>query len=286
MWRIGWMLVLTAGCSTQLSSGEQAIIGGTRSTGMAATVLLASFPANRSTLYTCTAVVVSPTVLLTAAHCVDTPHHPNFIYGVFTGDDASAYPTLAELEPHLERVTSVKAHPDYQTQLPFFADLGVVKLAAPTAITPLPLQRMAIDQTMIGKPAQIVGYGQTVYQTRNAARFEAMTTVGAIDVDTVTIGDDQRHGCLGDSGGPAIVEGTLVGIDSYGPTACDGPAHYRRVDYFLPFIDTFVPPPGAAPDAGVSGDAGLDDSGDGGCSTGGGAGLVIALALLGLRRRR
>jgi uncharacterized protein (TIGR03382 family) len=83
----------------------------------------------------------------------------------------------------------------------------------------------------------------------------------------------------------------LIGIDSYGPTGCTGPAHYRRVDSFLPFIDTFVPPANGGPDAGVGGgpDAGTGEPAeDGGCSTSGGAGLAIVLAFAGVfsRRRR
>ena len=282
-------LTLLAACTTPVSTTEQDIIGGTPSTGASATMLLASYPANGSVLDTCSAVLVSPTVLLTSAHCVDTPGHPGYTYGVFPGDDASPYPMLVDLQPHLLAVTSVMAHPDYVTTTPFYADLGVVVLAAPiTSVTPLPLHRASLDTTIVGKSALIVGYGQTVYQTPNQTRYEATTTVTAIDNDTVVVGDATKHGCIGDSGGPAIVDGLLVGVDSYGPTGCTDASHYRRVDAFLPFIDQFVPPP-AMPDAGPSmgADAGTDDGGGGGCSTSGrGAGLMIGLALLGLGQRR
>ena len=286
--RIAALVLLTA-CTTPVSVAEQDIIGGTRSTGAAATMLLASYPANMSVLDTCSAVLVSPTVLLTSAHCVDSPNHPSYVYGVFPGDDASAYTTLAQLAPHLLAVTSVKAHPDYVTTTPFYADLGVVVLAAPlTTVTPLPMHRTPVDQSLVGKAATIVGYGQTVYQTPNQTRYEATTTVTAIQDDTIVVGDATKHGCLGDSGGPAIVDGVLVGVDSYGPPGCTDASHYRRVDAFLPFLDQYVPPP-ASPDAGPSmgPDAGTEDKGGGGCSTtGGGAGLALGLALIGVRRRR
>jgi secreted trypsin-like serine protease len=286
------VLTLLAACATPVASeADQEIIGGTRSIGMTATVLLAGYPPNRSVLTTCTAVVVSPTVLLTSAHCVDAPNHPNYLFGIFTGDDAAPYTTLAMLEPHLLPVTAVHANPQYQTQTPFFGDLGVVVLAQPlTAITPVPMQRTPISSAIVGMPAQIIGYGQTTYQQPNQTRFEAMTTVAAIENDTIVVGDGAKHGCLGDSGGPAIVDGVLVGVDSYGPTGCGTASHYRRVDMFLPFIDQFVPPP-ASPDAGPS--AGGPDGGtmmpehdSGGCSAGGSPGLLLAFALLGLRRRR
>jgi uncharacterized protein (TIGR03382 family) len=289
------VLLLLAGCTPPLSSTEDPIIGGTRSTGMAATVMLVSFPASRSVMDTCTAVLVSPTVLLTSAHCVDTPNHPNYLYGVFTGDDATAYPRLVDIEPHLVPVSAVHPHPQYSTQSPFYADLGVVVLATALPTTPLPIQRTPLDSTVVGKTAQIVGYGQTTYQQINRARYEATTTVASIDNDTVVVGDPQRRACLGDSGGPAIVDGVVIGIDSYGPTGCTAAAHYRRVDSFLPFIEQYAPPPSEpGPDAGPGAagpDAGSDEPPEGGgCATGGGggggAGLVaLGVVVLGRRRR-
>ena len=284
------ILAVLAACTPPLTETDQAIIGGTRSTGASATVLLAGYPPDKSVLTTCTAVLVSPTVLLTSAHCIDTPNHPNYVYGIFPGDDAAAYTTLVLLEPHLLPVASVHVHPQYQTQAPFFADLGTVVLAQPlTAVQPLPMRRQPLDSSIIGAQATIIGYGQTTYQQPNQTRFEATTTVAAIENDTVIVGDAQKHGCLGDSGGPAIVNGTLIGVDSYGPVGCGTASHYRRTDMFLPFIDQYVPPP-ASPDAGPSGggpDAGTDDKGgDGGCSTGGGGSLGLSLALLALLRRR
>src|SRR5688572_27580639 len=107
------LLPLGACTSLTLAEEQQEIIGGTRSFGVTSTMLLVSYPPDRSYLVTCTAVLISPDVLLTAAHCVDEPNHPNHIYGVFTGDDAEPYPTLSSIEPFLKPVASVHAHPLY-----------------------------------------------------------------------------------------------------------------------------------------------------------------------------
>lgn len=253
----------------ETATHESTIIGGTRSLGVEATVMLAGYPPDRSVLHACTAVVVSPTILLTSAHCVDTPNHPNYLYGVFTGDDASAYEYLAQLEPELEPVTSVHPHPDYDANLPFYADIAVVRMAAPLPMAPAPMQRTPLDNSFIGKPARIVGYGQTVYGTYNQTRHEAMTTLTMIENDTVVVGDSAKRSCLGDSGGPAFVDGKVVGIDSYGPVGCGAAAHYRRVDSFLPFIEQYVPAPDPMdPDPSDPDIDPMDDDEDaGGCST-------------------
>ncbi len=296
---VGWfgfaLVSLSSACTIDahvssddhLSSGEHAIINGTRSVGNAATVMIVGYPPDRSVIHTCTAVLVAPTVALTAAHCIDAPTHPNYSYGVFPGDDASPYPFLVDLEPHLLPITSVHPHPQYDDQLPFFADIGVVILENALPVAPLPIRRTPFDPGLIGLPALIIGYGQTTYMVNNATRYEAMTKVAGIEDDTITVGDTVQRSCLGDSGGPAIMDNVVVGIDSYGPTGCGGPAHYRRVDYFLPFIDQYVPPP-AGPDAGPQPgtDAGTEESDGGGCSTTASSPVLVALALLGLRRRR
>jgi uncharacterized protein (TIGR03382 family) len=286
------LAILAVGCvSQELGTSDHAIIGGTRSLGVTATVMLVGFPPDRAVMHTCTAAVISPTVLLTAAHCIDAGTHPNYQYGVFTGDDASTYPNLAALEPQLRSVKTVHPHPQYSTSLPFYADIGAVVTSAPLPITPMPMQDTALDTTVIGKAAQIIGYGQIVYDTYNSKRFEAMTTVGGLDNDTIIVGDSAKHACLGDSGGPAIVNGKLVGVDSYGPLGCDGPAHYRRIDSFKPFIEQYVPPatddPTGDPTEDPTGEDPMTDTEDTGCNASGGAGLpMIGLVGLALGRRR
>src|SRR4051812_40415030 len=73
-------LLLAVATTHAASAGP--IIGGAVDTGDPAVVMLAAYPTDHSTLFTCTAVVISPTALLTAAHCVD---HPGFQFGVFFG---------------------------------------------------------------------------------------------------------------------------------------------------------------------------------------------------------
>ena len=273
------------------------IIGGTLAGDDGAVVLLASYPTDRSVLATCTATLIAPDVLLTAAHCVDTQNHPGWIFGMFPGADASAYPTLAALEPHLLPVSATHAHPAYDRAPPFNADIAVALLAAPyTAVAPLPIRRDPLTAGMVGQPARIVGYGQAVVGTPSSTRRQAVTVIDGIDVgDTVRVGDAQHLTCLGDSGGPALytVGGReeVIGVDSYADNGnCDRPAHFRRTDAHLGFIEDYLPAqPGpdagtAAPDAGGEGG---DDSG--GCSTGGapaGGALLVMVAMVGTLRRR
>ncbi len=289
------------------------IIGGSADANDPAVVLLASYSPDQATLYFCTATVIAPDVLLTAAHCVDEANHPSFTFGVFTGPDANDYTDVAVLAPELLAVSEVRPHPSYDTAAPFTADIALVRMAEPLAIEPVAIAWEPLPADIAGREARIVGYGQVEYEQANAAKYSATTVVAAVDPgDTITVGDEVHRSCIGDSGGPAFVmiDGveTLVGVNSYTDVAgCLDPAHYRRVDQYTSFIAELVDPP--APPEGGSGAggsaAGGDDSGggeaadgdddsEGGCATTrevphasfGIAALLLLGASAVLRRRR
>jgi uncharacterized protein (TIGR03382 family) len=276
------------------------IIGGTLAPDDDAVVMIASFPTDRSTLLTCSATLVAPDVLLTAAHCVDPATHPGHVFGAFLGADASSYDTLAELEPQLVAIRATHIHADYDTAPPFHADIGVALLTSPiTDVTPIRYRRTPLAAADVGSPARIVGYGQAMLGVNSSTRRQAETVIAALDPgDTIAVGSAGRVTCLGDSGGPALFDGgdgeELVGVDSYADNGnCDQPAHFRRPDLYLPFIDEYTGYQPAMPDA-DPGSGGDDDGGDdtggggGGCSAGhdGGVGALVLLALVGLMTRR
>jgi secreted trypsin-like serine protease len=191
--------------------------------------------------------VISPSALVTAAHCVDAANHPGYGFGAFLGDDASAYTTAAQLQPVLVAASAVHVHPQYDSSSPFTADIAVVELASPVSPAPLPLQRAPLDASWVGRAARMVGYGQTVYGTFNTTKYQGDTTVADVPGDdTVLVGDATRHTCVGDSGGPALVTvggvETIIGVDSYTDTSgCTEASHYRRVDEYTAFLDPYVP---------------------------------------------
>ncbi len=286
--------VLAASAPTSPAAASTPIIGGTIDTGDPAVVMVAAYSTDHTQLFTCTGVVVAPKAVLTAAHCVD---HPGFEFGVFFAADASAFPTADDLVPQLAAVTAVHPHPSYSTEPPFLADIAVIDLAVPTAVPALDFIRTPPTVDMVGKQVEIIGYGELVFGQNNAARYAATTTISALDdgADTILIGDTSARTCVGDSGGPALLDGKILGIDSYSDTTgCADPAHFRRTDAYADFIDQFAgtspnppppPPPSGSDDPPVSDPA----DGGGGCSTSGGAGslmlLGIALAACTIRRR-
>jgi secreted trypsin-like serine protease len=273
------------------------IIGGDEANNDPAVVLLVAVPADHATFETCTANVVAPDVLLTAAHCVDPKTHAGYSFGVFLGADATAYPSANTLVPKLVPVKSVHIHPDYHAMPPYHADIAVVVLDTPVTITPLPIGRAPLDPSITGTPARIVGYGEVVYKEYNAIKHEASTVIGGVDSDdTMTVGDVMHKSCIGDSGGPALVMldgvNTILAIDAYTDVqGCLEPAHYTRTDLYTQFLDAYIPPPPAG-EGGAGGAATASSTGTGGsgastpaqngCSIGasGDASLAATMAIL------
>ncbi|MFO0555529.1 MAG: S1 family peptidase [Polyangiaceae bacterium] len=263
----------SASLAEHTRASRDAIINGAADDADPAIVMLAAWPSDLSSLDLCTATLVAPDALLTAAHCVDPSTHQGYGFGVYFGPDANAYPTASTLVPKLSPIASVHVHPDYDRDPPFTADLAIVLLPESVAIEPLPLGYSPVEASDVGAPARIVGYGQTKYEVPNAKKFSADTVLAGLDAtDTITVGDLTHRTCIGDSGGPALmVRGgveTVIGVNSFTDLAgCLEPAHYRRTDLYADFLDLYVPRLSSG-----AGGAGGAAQGGGGASAGGAGG--------------
>jgi hypothetical protein len=248
--RIAFALALaamtTACTQTDVPTGEARgrIVGGSIDTGDPAVVL---FNDN------CTAEVISPHVLLTAAHCVENPT-PTGPVSIFTGVNKNdpAGVTIPVKEFHANPLFDPNADASPH-------DIAVLILADPLNIAPIPINRAPLDQSLVGQPVRIVGYGQKRTPTGPhdgfGVRRKATAPLLSFDASFVNVGNRKANQCFGDSGGPALMTinnvEVIVGVDSFGRDAGDTCLKSNgdtRVDEELAFIDPFVaandPPPG------------------------------------------
>jgi secreted trypsin-like serine protease len=244
-----------AACSAPASVGSvsQNIINGvTDSNDPAVVMVLSQVPGSMSASL-CTGSIISPHVVLTAAHCVD----PAVVGAgaktvVFIGQQ------LTQTSPNTDFLTVKETHfnMSFDMNNPQNGnDVAVVILANPTTITPVPYNRDAMPQSMVGQPARLVGYGITsgtdTTGTTAGTRRTAPSQLAKLDNLFVGLQDGSHCICEGDSGGPSFMtfNGTerIVGVTSFGFNGCPltGQQGFEagndtRIDTYSAFIDMYV----------------------------------------------
>lgn len=226
------------------------------------------FVQNGVGFYSCTGTLLSPTVVLTAGHCVEEFGNENDVTYVRNKRDAlegrSGYPaggagTAAWLTAEWVRADDVIPHSDYAdyAAFPFTYDVGLVILPDTGAFDGLSTFGVLapvglLDEVKGGKPKDrqftVVGYGMqgyvpafyediyeryygttTLINVNSAYTGDGMT---AVFTNNPGKGNGQGGSCYGDSGGPVFYGDTnqIAAIVSFGITPCIGPDFQFRMD--------------------------------------------------------
>ncbi|GGS60043.1 trypsin-like serine protease [Actinokineospora fastidiosa] len=182
----------------------------------------------------CTASVVGKRKILTAAHCmVDATGAKSYIYG---DDDLN---TPGD-ETFRTAVASFKTHPGYTGSGGWRTGYDV---AVVTTVDDLPVPESQWAKvagsgdsalTQPGKSGLSLGYGKT--SSGGGSGELRKTTLPVNDPNSCQVFDIRVNGdlmvctgyndgrtanCSGDSGGPFIVDGVVVGVSSWGSSGCD-----------------------------------------------------------------
>jgi hypothetical protein len=220
------------------------------------------FVQNGEGYYSCTGTLMSPTVMLTAGHCVEAEGRTNDVTYVRFTEDALAgigdyRSTSAWLRAEWIEAQRVIPHPQFDdfAEFPNTYDVGIVILSKPVYLArygTLPeiglLARLAGGRGSGDKLFTAVGYGlQGAIQPFYGDDFvRQTTTTKLLEVNSTDTGDGHSAKfsnspgagsgsggtCYGDSGGPIFHgETTVIGaITSFGFTPCIGVDFNFRMD--------------------------------------------------------
>jgi hypothetical protein len=217
--------------------------------------------------FRCSATLISPTVLITAAHCTAGTLGSTLVTfdSVIAEQPPSPFPAAADPSAGYtpEEIAAAgylsgtaSTHPEYSdfTDLANWNDVGVIVLDEPvTGITPATLAPTGyLDQyaqpVLNSTVFELVGYGTEVRKPETGPQKPQPMSYPLIRRYTTSPGqkltpqilqlngnpNDTRGGggtCFGDSGGPVFLNGYLVAVTSYGYTEnCRYLGGYQRVE--------------------------------------------------------
>lgn len=279
-------LLLLAGCTLSSAPGSErsAIIGGTTDANDPSVVLV--YAQTSSQLGSiCSGEVVSPHMVLTAAHCVDPAvlKTTTAQFGIFLGSDINDQAQTNDKNNWLD-VASTAFDPQFDVNsLGSGHDIGEVTTTTVIPRDLLPVHQTKLTVNDIGKSLRLVGFGISSGTDTQGTTAGTRRTVGThvtdVDSNLVYFGDSQHNVCEGDSGGPAFMDvngvSTIVGVTSFGDKTCaQGGADTDVGAYYDSFIAPHIaaaegnPPPThttSTKDGGTTSTSGTDA---GGTSTG------------------
>jgi len=250
-----------------LASHRSEIVGGIRATpgvheSVGAIILITQDAAPTGRFF-CSATLIAPDTILTAAHCSERLISPSFMgdfYFTLELDVSTFGQNTLQLPPNTYPISELVPHPDYWTRGIFMPwagladhrDIGLGFLSQPvTSVMPSVL--MESDDApflRLGEPVDIAGYGYTtVAMQTQGIKHHGTSMINEVGASELQIGDmaPTPRMCAGDSGGPSFLEVSdglipsqrLIAVAAryYNyPPSCDVGGTHTRVDPYRQWI--------------------------------------------------
>ncbi len=200
-------------------------------------------PCARAGVPQCTGTLVTPTMVLTAAHCISEGGID--VMGVVVGDNAdlgTGTPGQG-LDGVLFSIVSAHVHPAYD-EATLANDVAVLELAEAVSQPVKAVNTQPLEQTIVGGAGRVVGFGEAE-QAPAFIKREGTVMLSALDPTELEYVPGPSMTCSGDSGGPLLVTSDIervVGVTSRGDIDCELRGVAIRVDAVWDFLGPVVAP--------------------------------------------
>jgi secreted trypsin-like serine protease len=188
------------------------------------------------TFLVCSATLIAPRLVLTAAHCGVTPNN-YFGYQIFVGE------TVGGAGARID-VVDARTHPMFDAAS-LANDLTLLYLREPAPVVPKPILDQPLTTAQLGSIVRVVGYGRTSGDAGDqGTRRQGNAKVREIAAAQLTLEPSPSQPCLYDSGGAVFITvgatEYLGGVVSEGDRACADYSRHTRVDAALDFIHGYL----------------------------------------------